>query len=54
MTFGKLLFLTQYQMRYVIHMPPTTTDLAIDLMMVAYKNRQNATKYTRANNPDCC
>ena len=51
-TFGTSLFLTQYQMRYVIHMPPTTTDLAIDLMMVAYKNRQNETAVARANNSD--
>ena len=30
-TFGKLLFLTQYRMRYSIYIPPNTKDLAISL-----------------------
>ena len=52
MTFGKLLFLTKHRMRYTIYIPPNTKDLAINPMMVAYENRQNATAFTRANNSD--
>ena len=37
-TFGKLLFLTQYLMRYAIYIPPNTKDLAININMVAYEN----------------
>ena len=51
-TFGKSLFLTQYRMRYAIHIPLDTKDLAINLTMVAYGNRQNAITFTRANNSD--
>ena len=51
-TFGKLLFLTKYRMRYTIHMPPNTKDLAINRTMVAYGNRQNAIAFARASNSD--
>ena len=40
-TFEKSLFLTQYPMHYEIHIPPDTKDLAINLTMVVYGNRQN-------------
>ena len=39
-------------MRYAIYIPPNTKDLAINLTMVAYGNRQNATAFARANNSD--
>ena len=39
-------------MRYAIYIPPDTKDLAINLTMVAYENRQNATTFARANNFD--
>ena len=39
-------------MFYVIYMPPNTKDLTIELLMVAYGNQQNATKFARANNSD--
>ena len=42
-TFGKSLFKTKYRMRYAIHMPPNTKDQT----MVAYGNRQNASKQLR-------
>ena len=51
-TFGKPLFLTQYRMRYPIYIPPNTKNLAINLMMIAYGNQQNATTFARANNSD--
>ena len=51
-TFGKSLFLIKYQMRYAIYIPPNTKDLAINLTMVAYGNRENATTFARANNSD--
>ena len=46
-TFGKSLFLTQYWMRYAIYIPPNTKDLAINITMVAYGNRQNAITVAR-------
>ena len=49
-TFEKSLFSTQYQMRYAIYIPPDTKDLAINLTMVAYENRQNAITFARGNN----
>ena len=42
MTFGKSLFLTQFRMRHAIYIPPNSKDLAINLAMVAYGNRQSA------------
>ena len=51
-TFGMLLFLIKYRMRYAIYMLPNTKDLAINHTMVAYGNRQNATAFARANNSD--
>ena len=48
MTFEKSLFITQYE----IYTPPNTKDLARNLTMVAYGNRQNAITFERANNPD--
>ena len=51
-TFGKSIFLIKYRMRYAIYMPPDTKDLAINLTMVAYENRQNATAFARVNNSD--
>ena len=51
-TFGKLLFLIKYRMRYAIYMPPNTKDLATNQTMVADGNRQNATAFARANNTD--
>ena len=51
-TFGKSLFLAQYQMRYAIYIPPNTKDLAINLMMVADGNWQNAILFARGNNSD--
>ena len=39
-------------MRYAIYMPLNAKDLTIELTMVAYGNRQNATKFARANNSD--
>ena len=39
-------------MRYAIHIPLDTKDLAINLTLVAYGNRQNAITFTRANNSD--
>ena len=51
-TFGKSLFLIKHRMRYAINMPPNTKDLAMKRTMVAYRNRQNATTFVRANNPD--
>ena len=51
-TFGKSLFLTQYQMRYAIYIPSSTKDLVINLTMVAYGNRRNAITFARANNSD--
>ena len=52
MTFGKLLFLTKYQVRYTIYMPPNTKNLAINRTMVVYGNRQNAIALAQANNSD--
>ena len=49
---GKSLFLTQYWMRYAIYIPPTTKDLAINLTMVGYGNRQNEITFTQAKNSD--
>ena len=49
-TFGKSLFITLYQMRYVIYIPLNTKDLTIKLTMVAY--RHSATKFARTNNSD--
>ena len=51
-TFGRLLLLTKYRMRYAIYIPPNTKDLAINQTMVTYGNRQNATAFARANNSD--
>ena len=51
-TFGKLLFLTEFRMRYAIYTPPNTKDLAINQTMVAYGNRQNAIAFVRADNSD--
>ena len=51
-TFGKLLFLLKHRTRYTIYMPPNTKDIAINQMMVAYGNRQNATAFARANDSD--
>ena len=51
-TFGKSLFLTQYWMRYAICILLNTKDLAINLTIVAYGNRQNAIMFARANNSD--
>ena len=51
-TVGKLLFLTQYRMRYTIYIPPNTKDLVINLTKVAYGNRQNAITFAGANNSD--
>ena len=49
-TFGKSLFITQHRMRYAISIPLNAKDLTIELTMVAYGNRKNATKFARANN----
>ena len=51
-TFGKLLFLIKYRIRYAIYMPPNTKELAINQTMVTYGNRQNALEFERANNSD--
>ena len=51
-TFGKSWFLTWCRMRYAIYIPPNTKDLAINLWMPAYGNRQNAITFARANNSD--
>ena len=50
--FRKVVFLIKCGMRYAIYMPPNTEDLAINQLMVAYGNRQNAAAFTRANNSD--
>ena len=39
-TFGQLLFITQYRMRYAISMPLNAKGFTIELTMVAYENRQ--------------
>ena len=39
-------------MRYTVYIPLNAKDLTIDLIMLAYGNRQNAIKFTRANNSD--
>ena len=51
-TFGKWLFITQYRIIYAIYKAPNAKDLARNLMMVAYENRQNAIMFARANNSD--
>ena len=51
-TFGKSLFLTKHRMCYAMYMPSNTKYLAINQMMVAYGNRQNATAFAQANNSD--
>ena len=51
-TFGKSLFPTRYRMCYAIYIPPNTKDLAINLTMVAYGNRQKVIAFARANNSD--
>ena len=43
-TLGKLLFITQYRMRYAIYIPPNAEDPTIDLTMLAYGIRQKAIK----------
>ena len=53
-TCGKSLFLTQYRMRYTIYIPPNTKDLAINLRMVVYGNRQNAIRSHEQTTPICC
>ena len=50
--FWKVVISNKYWMRYAVYMPPNTKDLAINQMMVAYGNRQNATAFARANNSD--
>ena len=52
MTFGKLLFITRFRMRYAIYIPPYDKNLALNLAMVAYGNRQSAIMFARANNSD--
>ena len=49
MTFVKSLVLIKDRMLYAIYMPPNTKDLAINQMMVAYGNRQNAIAFARVN-----
>ena len=51
-TFGKSSFLLKHRMRYTIYMPPNTKDIAINQTIVAYRNRQNATAFARANDSD--
>ena len=48
--FRKVDILKLIPKRYAIHIPPNTKDLAINLAMVAYGNRQNAITFARANN----
>ena len=45
-------FITQYRISYVIYILLNVRDFTINLSMHAYGNRQNATKFTRANNSD--
>ena len=46
------IYIPQYRMRNAIYIPPNTKDLAINLTMVGYGNRQNAITLARANNSD--
>ena len=39
-------------MRYTIYIPLNAKDLTIELTMVAYGNRQDATKFAQANNSE--
>ena len=44
MSFRKSILITQHRTLYVIYIPPDEKDLAINITMVAYENRQNAIK----------
>ena len=51
-TFGMSLFLIKYRIGYAIYMRLNTKDLAINQIMVADRNRQNATAFAQPNNSD--
>ena len=52
-TFGKSLFLINYRMRYAIHMPPNTKDLAINRTMAVYGNRKTQQRSREQTTPIC-